>query len=364
MYMPKKTCDLSVIIITRNEEEVIKDCIEPVICALENAHKKGIINSSEVILADSASTDKTIDIAKKYPLKIVQLDARWKLSASAGLYIGFLQSKGHYIQILGGDHILDKEWLVKGLPILKSSDEIAAVQGFEAEYLEGSKTMEQLKNSVEQHDNKSSGEVDYAGTAIFKSELLEKIGAYNPYLKGGEDRDLSYRLVNAGYKILSIPYTSTIHYWAGKTGELTLKILLKSAYKWGFGDGQAMRYNFHDKNMVTKYLKRYLNTASIHVYGSILLFFSAIYANLLTILLMPNLKYVFYFTLLVDLMLLGMGSLYAIIKYKGGKWDEFIFSFHVFPDMFVRHTGFILGFLKNPKDPSKYPTDVKILKEN
>jgi len=363
MRMSNKKCDLSVIIITKNEEKMITDCIDSVLSAISYAKKEGVIQTAEVILSDSASTDKTIDIAKKYPLKIVQLDRKWQLSAAAGLYIGFLQSKGRHIQILGGDHVLDKEWLVKGLPILKSSDEIAAVQGFEAENLKGSKAMEHLKKSVEQQDNKPPGEVDYAGTAIFKSNILEKIGPYNPYLKGGEDRELSYRLVDAGYKILSIPYTSTIHYWGGKTGKLTLKTMLKSAYKWGLGDGQAARYNLHKKNMVLKYLKRYFNAASIHVYSSILSFFLIMYVNFLTMLLIPKLTYALYFTLLLDLMLLGLGSLYAVIKYKSGKLDEFIFSFRVYPDIFVRHIGFILGFLKKPKDPSTYPTDVKIIKE-
>jgi glycosyltransferase involved in cell wall biosynthesis len=49
---------LSIIIITRNEQENIKDCLESVKWA------------DEIILVDSASTDKTIEIAKEYTDKI------------------------------------------------------------------------------------------------------------------------------------------------------------------------------------------------------------------------------------------------------------------------------------------------------
>ena len=57
--------DLSVVILTKNEENLIGECIESVISAVKYATEKRIIKTSEIILVDSASTDKTIDIATK-----------------------------------------------------------------------------------------------------------------------------------------------------------------------------------------------------------------------------------------------------------------------------------------------------------
>jgi len=51
---------LSVIIITKNEEKMIKVCLDSVKWA------------DEIILADNGSVDKTIEIAKKYTYKIIK----------------------------------------------------------------------------------------------------------------------------------------------------------------------------------------------------------------------------------------------------------------------------------------------------
>ena len=58
---------VSVIIKAFNEEQHIAGAIESALAALA-----GI--DGEVILADGASTDRTVEIAKKYPVKIVRLD--------------------------------------------------------------------------------------------------------------------------------------------------------------------------------------------------------------------------------------------------------------------------------------------------
>ena len=354
-------CNLSVIIITRNEEEMIERCINSVISAVKYTKAKGLINTSEIILSDSASTDKTIEIAQKYPIKIVQLLPNWPLSAAAGLYIGFLHCKGHYVQILGGDHILDKDWFIHGLPVLKSSKQIAAVQGFEAEYLSNNKLMDQIRKSVEIGDNAPKGETDYAGTAIFKSEVLKKVGSYNPYLKGGEDRELSYRILDAGYKIINIPYLSTTHYWAGESGKLKLMTHLKSAYKWGKGDGQSTRYHIRNRTISIKYFIRYFNTAAIMIYGYLLLILMMINANVLAI--FSHISYLIYSTLLIDILLFLLSISYLFIKYKSKKLHEILYSLRVIPDLIIRHLAFVIGVLIRPRDISVYPTNIRIIKK-
>jgi glycosyltransferase involved in cell wall biosynthesis len=55
---------LSAIVITKNEEKMIKACLESVKFA------------DEIILADNGSTDKTIEIAKKYTDKIIKYEGQ------------------------------------------------------------------------------------------------------------------------------------------------------------------------------------------------------------------------------------------------------------------------------------------------
>lgn len=361
MLNTKKEYDLSVVIVAKNEEEMIGDCIESALSSLECGKEKGMIKSYKVILSDSASTDRTIEIAKKYPIKIVQLNKKWQLSCAAGLYIGYLHSNSDLIYFLGGDMVLDKNWFVNAIPYL-SDDKIGAVSGIEEEFLDESTVIgKKMKESAK--SDMPVGEVEMVGTAIFKREVLEEVGPHNPYLKGGEDRDLAYRIRSAGYKLLRIDHPSVFHYWAKKDGKLTIKIMLKSAYNWSKGDGQAFRASMNNKEIAMKHLKRYANAFYIGIYKDLLLYFSLVYINILSILLIPQTLTPLYFTLLIDFVLINLSIAYIAIAYKSGKWDRFLFSLYHYPYTFVRHIGFILGYLKKPKDPSAYPTDVKIIRE-
>ncbi len=58
--MSKKTASLSVVIIAKNEEKNIEECLKTVVWA------------DEVLLIDSGSIDKTIEIAKKYKSRVIK----------------------------------------------------------------------------------------------------------------------------------------------------------------------------------------------------------------------------------------------------------------------------------------------------
>ena len=353
-------CDLSVIIIARNEEEMMADCIESVLTALDKAHNARTIKSSEVILADSASTDRTIEIAMRYPIKIIQLNEKWPLSASAGRYIGYLHSKGNYVLFIDGDCILDEEWINNSIPYLNEKN-VAGLDGIEKEYVDSSSSFHNLFKSIEP-EIKDVIEPDIVGKAIFKRDVLNKVGPYNPFLIGGEDRDISYRIRAAGYKLLRLPVLCVTHYWGKKEGKLTMGRYLRSVYVWSKGDGQALRSSFKNKKIAMKHLLRYVNTFYVKIYGIIFLFISLLYMNILTIRLVSHISTYSIFTVLIDAVLLGLGVMYAGMRYKGGKWEEFLFSFHIIPYVLVRHMGFVIGFLKSRKYPRKYPTDAKIIK--
>jgi len=55
---------ISVVIITRNEEEMVKDCL------------KSAAWADEIVLLDTGSTDKTIDIAENYRVKIAYAQSK------------------------------------------------------------------------------------------------------------------------------------------------------------------------------------------------------------------------------------------------------------------------------------------------
>ena len=83
---------LSTIIIARNEEEVIKRCLESV---------KTI--SDEIIVVDNASTDDTSKIAKQFGVKIVSTD---KEDFSKLRNLGLEKAKGTWILYIDADEVV------------------------------------------------------------------------------------------------------------------------------------------------------------------------------------------------------------------------------------------------------------------
>lgn len=94
---------VSVLIRTKNEERYIGQTLS---ILFEQTHK-----SIEVIIVDSGSTDKTLEIAKEYPVKIYEIkpqDFTWGYA----LNYGFQKAKGEYVVCLSAHALpLSNDWL-------------------------------------------------------------------------------------------------------------------------------------------------------------------------------------------------------------------------------------------------------------
>lgn len=81
---------LSVVIIVKNEEEMIGDCLESVRWA------------EEVVLLDGGSIDKTLAIAKKYPVRIVRQKVK-EMDYAAWRDQGLGKAQGEWVLYLDAD---------------------------------------------------------------------------------------------------------------------------------------------------------------------------------------------------------------------------------------------------------------------
>src|SRR2546427_11775882 len=102
----RRRVDLSVVFVTRNEEERIEACIRTTMDAAEEARRLGTIHTVEYVLVDSASEDRTVEIASRFPIKIVALEPTWPLSTGAGCFVGLQYATGTYTAIINGDMII------------------------------------------------------------------------------------------------------------------------------------------------------------------------------------------------------------------------------------------------------------------
>jgi len=101
---------LTAVVITYNEESNIEDCLQSLTVA------------DEIIIVDSNSSDKTVELAKKYTEKIFVVD--WKGYAAAKNY-GIDRSSNDWILSIDADERLSDE-LVNSIQKLKSQKPSAA----------------------------------------------------------------------------------------------------------------------------------------------------------------------------------------------------------------------------------------------
>ena len=113
---------VSVIIKALNEERHIAAAIESALAAVEGIH-------AEVIIADSASTDRTVEISSRYPVKIVQLARPDERGCGVGPQLGYQHGSGSYICLMDGDMVLDAGFIKRGLDFLSRNPSVAGVGG-------------------------------------------------------------------------------------------------------------------------------------------------------------------------------------------------------------------------------------------
>lgn len=330
------TCFLSVIIAGRNEENNIARCIESILKANED------IEDTEIIFVDSASTDKTIEIAMAYPIKILQLRQSWRLSASAGYYIGFIHSRGKYIQFQCGDTILDENWFKNAIPILEKDNSIAGISGIISQENYNTK---RSKDYSEWLRDLPIGEVEWlAGDTLFKRDALLDVGVFNPYLMASEEGDLSYRMSNAGYKLLRLAYPMSHHLGATEQG----LCLLRKTLRYEMAHGQILGYSLMNKRILWQRVKEYRPMLASQLF--LALFFSA-----LAVFFTLNQVVLLYVFIIYALLLLGL------ILYEKRNIKDAI-------KVIVYNIGtsphFIWGFLSSKRNPRTYPTNVEIIKDD
>jgi len=328
---------ISFIIISRNEEKRIQECLESVIeCSMG-------YKNSEIILVDSYSTDKTIEIAKSYPIKIIQLKSNWPLSPAAGLNMGFLHSKGDYLCFIGGDMLLDAGWLKEALSYLKK-DDVAGVSGKIINRFEDDCSSLVTRRMNKSYEILKVGEVNVlGGPGMFKRNIMVDVGCYHPFLRAGEEAELSYRIRAKGYKLFRLPFTMVIH----RSESSSLFVYLKK-YQWEYEKsvGSIIRYTFRTNKQI--FWRRFPEI--IH----------AIFFNLSLLYIMYSLyNFIKGNTSFIIITIAGYFILFTLsLKRRRDIKDALLSVFIVH----VRAVAILIGLLKDLPDPQQYPKDPIIIK--
>jgi GT2 family glycosyltransferase len=253
---------LSILIKTYNEEEKIQKCLDAVFLAIGN-----VFGSVEVIVADSLSTDATVDLASAYPVKIVQLCMPVDRGCGTGAQLGFQHSKGEFIYLLDGDMELQHDFLIQALELIEKDVSIGGVAGL----LQDS----QMSNWFDRRRDKSkpsaiAGELDWlAGGGLYRRAALLDSGGYagNRNMKAYEEAELGLRLRSRGWRMLRLPIVGVIH--TGHT-ESTLSNILRQWRSGRVNSGGVLLKSALGKPWFLRVLRMFIHPLLVIGYWTVL----------------------------------------------------------------------------------------------
>ena len=219
---------VSVIIKALNEERNITRAIESALLAINKV-------GGEVILADSLSTDQTVELASRYPLRIVQLVNPQDRCCGVGAEIGYRVAHGEYIYILDADMELDGDFLVAAVAALDADTSLAGIGGTLKDlYVVNA----EFRRRAEDIAAVEIGEVDCLnGGGLFRKTAIEQVGYLtNRNLHSYEEYELGLRLRANGWHLQRINLQAVKHYGHTDTSFRLLWRRWRGRYAWGAGE--------------------------------------------------------------------------------------------------------------------------------
>jgi glycosyltransferase involved in cell wall biosynthesis len=197
---------LAVVLIAKDQEWNISRLIESVLDSVDDTWQL------EVAVVDSASVDRTVDIACLYPVTVIRLHEDQIQTAAQGRYVGFENTELDPVLFLDGDMELLPGWIDRAVELLRSREDLAAVCGTSIHAPKGFAGRWRPGREPEDPEPEIT-EVQHAGgAALYRREVLRAVGSFNPSLFGEEEPELSLRIRRFGCRFLRLNRTMVVHY--------------------------------------------------------------------------------------------------------------------------------------------------------
>lgn len=239
---------LSIIIVNYNVEHFLEQCLNSVLAAKQDF-------AIEVLVVDNNSVDGSLEMmATKFP-QITLIANKDNRGFSKANNQGIRIAKGEYILLLNPDTVVESDTFSKTIGFMDAHPDAG---GLGVKMLDGkgdflpeskrglptpaaafykmfglSKLFPRSKRFASYHQGHLSNdeiheiEVLSGAFMLMRKSVLDKVGLLDEdFFMYGEDIDLSYRIIKAGYKNYYFPETRIIHY----KGESTKKNTVNYVY--------------------------------------------------------------------------------------------------------------------------------------
>jgi cellulose synthase/poly-beta-1,6-N-acetylglucosamine synthase-like glycosyltransferase len=210
---------VSIIVATRNNEQTINECLGAI---FELNYPKDFL---EVIVVDGCSTDATVEIAEKYPVKVVSEP----LNAPAAYNYALKEIRTEILGFIDADAKVEKEWLNKLAPYLEDP-QVAGVSGGIETWNEDNPWARSIGYDLKNRYARLRKNAVRIATMnlLLKKSVIEKAGGFDEKLSSQYDTDLGFRITSRGYKILYEPNAKCYHF-----NRSTLKAYFRQQLQYG-----------------------------------------------------------------------------------------------------------------------------------
>lgn len=219
---------VSVVIKALNEERHIEAAIRSALAAVAAV-------GGEVILADSGSTDRTIEIAQSLLITVVQLSNPAERRCGVGPQLGYQLARGEFVYILDGDMELDPLLLPAALAAMDSEPKLGGVGGLVEEESEANFQFRGRQRRGAEGIARVCEWLDMGG--LYRAAALRQVGYFsNRNLHAYEEMELGLRLGAAGWTLRRLAVRGVLHHGRTESSWALLKLRWRSRYLDGAGE--------------------------------------------------------------------------------------------------------------------------------
>jgi len=200
-------------------------------------------NKVEVIVVDGNSTDKTQEIVKKYPVKLV---VKKRKGLNLARNTGIKCAKGEIVAFTDSDCIVPPNWITKIVENFKDP-QVSCVGGsakaldndFISQYADNSivRLMPFFTKREELEKVKPFFRHPAGCNMAFRRKVAEEVGYFDEHIQYGFDEvEFADRICRAGYKMVLDPDVLVWH-----KHRSTLREFLKQNFQYGKGSGLVLK---------------------------------------------------------------------------------------------------------------------------
>lgn len=187
-----------------NEEAHIAQCLDSIV-----SEARGL--DVEIILVDSCSTDRTLEIARAYPVRVVQFAERRDRGCAAAVQLGYQCAQGDYLYVIDGDMTLVPGFLREAQGYLEAHPDVAGVGGVLRD--------NRINNAADKRRAGAYSAVaaisdasDLGGGGLYRRRAIEAVGYLSHrWLPACEEAELGVRLRMAGWRLRRLPLLAVRH---------------------------------------------------------------------------------------------------------------------------------------------------------